>query len=200
MSRRVATLLAIVAVGAPLGIARAATAPRPQDNFAVARATVDGQQQWDFAWSIERRRGGTVDNENHAIATTNCASCQAVAIAFQIVLVSGSPDTVTPKNIAEAVNSGSQSAISFADARQFVWVTDKPVHFTGGGRHELADVRRDIRALQSEPLTLDQLRAKLDADRARVLDVLRQDLVTVRDNSRDWRRTARRDSSRDARG
>jgi putative peptide zinc metalloprotease protein len=177
---RLAALLAVVACVAPLGVAQAADAPRPQDNFALAVAQQDGDSQFDFSWSLFRQRGGDVDSENHARAITSCASCRAVAIAFQVVLVTGEPGNVVPKNIAEAANLQSDSSLAFAGAKQIVWAVDRPVRFNREGRHELADVRNDIRALEGQDtLTADQLATALDDDRDRVIAVLQNDLVPI---------------------
>jgi putative peptide zinc metalloprotease protein len=176
---RLAALLAVIACVAPAGAAQAIDAPRPQDNFALAVAQQDNDRQWDFAWSLYRQRGGDVDSENHARAITSCASCRAVAIAFQVVLVVGKPGDVAPKNIAEAANSQSDASLAFAGAKQIVWAVDRPVRFNRAGRRELADVRHDIRALEDQDLTADQLATELDADRDRVIAVLQDDLVPI---------------------
>jgi putative peptide zinc metalloprotease protein len=175
--RRLAALLAVIACVAPLGAAQAAGEARPQDNFALAVTQTDGQRAFDFSWSLLRQRAGAVDSENHARAITSCAGCRAVAIAFQVVLVVGRPATLTPKNVAEAANDHSDSSLAYAGAKQIVWVVDRPVRFTPDGRRELNDVRGDIRGLERQDLTADQLAAALDADKARVIAVLQNELV-----------------------
>jgi putative peptide zinc metalloprotease protein len=177
--RRFAALLAVLVCAAPLGVAQAADGERPQDNFALAVANTDGQRAFEFNWSLRRQRAGTVDSHNHARAVTSCASCRAVAIAFQIVLVVGQPDDLSPKNVAEAANDHSDSSLAYAGAKQVVWVVDRPVRFTRSGRRELADVRRDIRALEGQDLAAGALAAALEADKERVLTVLRDELVPV---------------------
>ena len=79
--RRVACVL-------PVGSAQAAQT----DNVATAIIEQDDGRAFDLAWDVSRQRGGdVVDHLNSATARARCLRCRATAIAFQIVLVSGSP-------------------------------------------------------------------------------------------------------------
>lgn len=181
--RRLAALLCITACAAPLGVAQAQGSGnnglRPKDNGALAIARTAGADEFDFAWSLERQTGGAVDNVNVARAiATDCTDCKATAIAMQIVLAVRS-DSVTPVNRAEALNNQANRARAYAFAPQFVRVTDRPARFTGDGRSTLADVRRQLRRLEGQDLTIGQLAAAVDAQRQRVRDVLAHELVPV---------------------
>jgi hypothetical protein len=177
--RRSATVLvAVFACALPAGSVQAAGT----ENIATAITEQDDSRTFDFAWDVSRQRGdGVVDHLNKATARSRCERCGATAIAFQIVLVSGSPTKVVPENRAEAINVECTQCSSVAEARQFVRVVPDPVRFTGAGRAELADVRERLRSLEDEDLPADELHQAVEAQEARVQAVLRDELVLKSD-------------------
>jgi len=173
-------LLLLLACALPAGSARAAVAHH--DNVATAITQTDGDSVSDFAWGISRQSGGDlVDQLNAAHAVASCTDCRATAVAFQIVLVSGSPTTVSPRNIAEALNVECTRCVAVAEARQFVRVVDQPVKFTRAGTRELRDVRRDLRTLVRQDLSPADLHTAVEGEEARVREVLNDDLVARSD-------------------
>jgi putative peptide zinc metalloprotease protein len=176
LARRLTTLLSVALVCAlPSGSAQATPGT---ENVALAITEQDESRVFDFAWDVSRQRGdGMVDHLNSATARARCVRCGATAIAFQIVLVSGSPTTVIPRNTAEAINLECTECVTVAEARQFVRVVPAPVRFTGAGRAVLADVRERLRALESQNLGVDELHQAVETQEARVLEVLRSELV-----------------------
>jgi hypothetical protein len=146
-------------------------------NIATATAQRDGGAEFAFAWSLDRPRGGAVDHVNEARATASCTNCRATAIAFQIVLASGPTTSVTPRNLAVALNENCTGCVAYAGARQFVRVTDRPVRLTPRGRQTLAGVRAALRDLKGDPLSAAELEARVDAETARVRQVLADELV-----------------------
>src|SRR5215208_4249559 len=191
LTHRAVTLLVLVLVCAlPLGSAQAAPA---SENVATAIIQQDDGEAFDFAWDIHRQTGDdAVLDLNKAQALAQCSRCEATAIAFQIVLVSGSPETVIPRNLAEAVNDGCTECTAIAEARQFVRVTPEPVKLTRGGRAVLSDVRRDLAALESQDLPIDQLHQAVETEEARIREVLADDLVLASDPGTDAHITERR--------
>jgi putative peptide zinc metalloprotease protein len=169
--------LTVLTCALPAGSAQAAHG----ENIAQATIEQDGGRAFDFAWNVDTQRGGVVDQANKAHAAARCTECEATAIAFQIVLVTGSPATVIPRNLAEAVNDGCTDCTAIAEARQFVRVTPDPVKLTRGGRAVLSDVRRDLAALESQDLPIDQLHQAVETEEARVREVLAEDLVVASD-------------------
>ena len=109
-----------------------------------------------------------VDHANKAHAAARCTDCEATAIAFQIVLVSGAPSTAAPTNEAVALNLECTRCEVVAEARQFVRVLDAPARLTGAGRRELRDVRADLGALEAADLPIDQLHQAVEQQEARV--------------------------------
>jgi putative peptide zinc metalloprotease protein len=175
-ARRSAILVAaVLACVLPLGSAQAAPGT---ENVATAITEQDESRVFDFAWDVSMQRGdGVVDHVNAATARARCIRCGATAIAFQIVLISGSPATVVPRNTAEAINLECTECVTVAEARQFVRVVPAPVRFTGAGRAILAEVREQLRALEAQNLGIDQLHQAVETQEARVLEVLRSELV-----------------------
>jgi len=173
--------LTVLACALPAGSAQAAL----RENIARATIEQDGGRAFDFAWDISRQRGGVVDQANKAHAAGRCTECEATAIAFQIVLVSGAPSTVAPTNEAVALNLECPRCEVVAEARQFVRVVDAPVRLTGAGRRELADVRATLQALETQDPPIDQLYQTVEAQEARVRQVLNTELVQRSDPSEE---------------
>ena len=176
-----AAVLTILACVLPAGGAQAAH----RENIAQATIEQDGGRAFDFAWNVDTQRGGVVDQANKAHAAGRCTDCEATAIAFQIVLVSGAPSRVAPTNEAVALNLECTRCEVVAEARQFVRVLDAPARLTGAGRRELADVRRTLRDLEAQDPPIDQLHQAVEAQEARVREVLNTELVLKRDPSED---------------
>jgi len=174
--RGAAALTCVLACALPAGSAQAA-AYDDYDNLARATIEQDAGRAFDFAWSISRQRGGTVAQSNKAHAAGRCTTCEATAIAFQIVLVSGAPSTAAPTNEAVALNLECTRCEVVAEARQFVRVLDAPARLTGAGRRELRDVRADLGALEAADLPIDQLHQAVEQQEARVKEVLNTELV-----------------------
>jgi hypothetical protein len=173
--------LTALACALPAGGAQAAH----HENVAMATIEQDGGRAFDVAWDIDRQRGGTVDQANKAHAAGRCTECEATAIAFQIVLVSGAPSTVAPTNESVALSLECTRCEVFAAARQFVRVVDQPVRLTPAGRRQLADVRSTLRALEAQDPPIDQLYQVVEAQEARVRQVLNTELVLRSDSSEE---------------
>ena len=179
--RSAAALLTIIACALPAGGAQASAG----ENLAQATIEQDGGRAFDFAWNISTQRGGVVDQANKAHAAGRCTGCEATAIAFQIVLVSGAPSTVAPTNEAVALNLECTRCEVVAEARQFVRVVDAPVRITRAGRRELTDVRQTLRELEAQDPPIDQLHQAVESQEARVKQVLNSELVLKKDPSQD---------------
>jgi putative peptide zinc metalloprotease protein len=179
--RGAAALLTVLACALPAGSAQAAH----RENIAQATIEQDAGRAFDMAWDISRQRGGVVDHANKAHAAGRCTGCEATAIAFQIVLVSGAPSRVAPTNEAVALNLECPNCEVVAEARQFVRVLDQPVRLTGAGRRELADVRATLRALEAQDPPIDQLHQAVESQEARVRQVLNTELVLRSDPSEE---------------
>jgi len=178
MRRRLLTLLlaALFTFGLATGSPAAAYLG---DNAAISVNTKDGTTVFKVAFAIRHVMGDVVDETNGAVAYASCTDCAAVAIAFEIVLVEGNPSTVTPTNVAIAINENCDTCVAVAEAYQFVLGTGGLVHFDKDGNKILADIRKELHSLKKEDLTIDQLQAELDSIAARIADVLANHLVPV---------------------
>ena len=181
LRRRVIAGVALVACAAPFGVAQAQNATDDQLNRAVAVTEQDNTRAFDFAWQLDRQRGGVVEHRNVANAAARCTDCRATAIAFQIVLASRGTRVGTVQNQAVAINDQCTNCVVYAGARQFVRVIADANNaaFTDAGRATLSDVRNDLRALEDQDLDVDALTAVVEAQEARVLRVLNHQVVTT---------------------
>jgi putative peptide zinc metalloprotease protein len=145
---------------------------------AIAVNTKDGASLFDFAFQVRKTMKDAVEHTNAAVAYANCTECSTVAISFQVVLAGGDPDSVTPTNIAVALNEECASCLTAAFAYQFVIAGDGHMRLTGEGQRRLAELRQDLRALEDTDLTIEQLQAELDSAADEIRDVLATELVS----------------------
>jgi putative peptide zinc metalloprotease protein len=174
--RRVLVFLATALLATGFSAARPAFAHA--DNAAIAVNTKDGATVFKVAFAIRHVMGDVVDETNAAVAYNSCSDCAAVAIAFELVLVEGSPSVVSPQNVSIAINENCTTCVAVAEAYQFVLGGGTgPVHFDDEGNRILAEIRKELHSLKKEDLTLDELQARLDAMSAQIADVLANHLV-----------------------
>jgi len=155
------------------------------ENAAEAVNRDHGASVFDLAFSVRRVAGDTVDETNTATAYASCETCQTVAIAIQVVLVTAeNPDVVNPTNVSVAVNEECTTCATFAGAYQLVYGTGGPVRLTAAGRRQIALIRRELRELgrlfERGELTTADVKVAVTAlteDLRRVLD---EELVPVR--------------------
>jgi hypothetical protein len=106
----------------------------------------------------------TIASANIAEATSSdCTGCSTSAVAFQVVFVTGDPDTVIPGNAAVATTAGCTECTSFAYAYQYILSTSAPVTFGGEARTALNTLRTEIADAADDDLPVDTKDAELDA-------------------------------------
>jgi putative peptide zinc metalloprotease protein len=180
MTRRIVHVLAVLFAAAGLSIATPASASaQGGDNNAIAINTKDGSTVFKLSFAIRHVMSDVVDQSNAAVAYASCTDCTTVAIAIEIVLVEGSPSTVTPTNIAFAYNDQCSLCVTVADALQFVEGTNGQVRFDHEGNRILHDVKKELDALKHQNMTLDQLQAVIQDVYDKIKDVLDNHLVPV---------------------
>ena len=148
-------------------------------NAAVAQNTTAGRTVYAIRLKIVQTANDTVDATNAAIAVASCSDCTTVAIAFEGVLVAGSPSDFQPTNLAIAYNQSCYNCTTFADAYQQVVQSSTRVRITGAGRRQIAAIRHDLETLRTSNLTLDEIIARVKADEQAFADVLLNDCVPV---------------------
>ncbi|MDQ1684107.1 MAG: putative peptide zinc metalloprotease protein [Frankiaceae bacterium] len=177
MRRLTALLLVPLAAVGLVGVATPAYAGGG-DTTAVAINTKDGFDLFRLAFQIKRATGDVVDNGNAAVAYASCTECQTIALSIQIVLISGyDSSTVSPENVAIAINENCTLCDTLASAYQFVLTAEGNLHFTAAGNQRLAEIRRQLLALRKSGLTAAEIQAKVDALMTELADILSTELV-----------------------
>lgn len=149
-------------------------------NAAVGVNGTDGKTVYAIKLRIVQTSADTVDTSNAAVAVNDgCTDCATVAIAFEGVLIAGSPSDFQPTNLALAANVDCSGCTAFADAYQKVVQSSTRVRITGAGRREVARIRQDLNTLRTSNLTLEDLRARVAADEQAFAAVLTNDVVPV---------------------
>ena len=135
------------------------------NNEVVVLNSTDGRFAHRAGSGIARVTGDTVENQNAAAATSSCTDCRTVAVAVQIVLVQRSDAaTVSPRNLAVAINAGCVRCETFAAAYQYVLSTDGLVRFTPAGQQRLAELQAQLRSIAAtDGVPFYELEAQLDA-------------------------------------
>ena len=170
-------LLLALLLATLFGAAPAPALAQDDTTAAVAINTKDGSSLFDFAFEVRKTMKDAVEHTNAAVAYANCEECSTVAISFQVVLAGGDPDTVTPTNVAVALNEQCTTCLTAAFAYQFVIAGDGHLRLTGEGQRRLAQLRQDLRALEDVDLTIEQLKAELDAAANEIRDVLATEVI-----------------------
>jgi putative peptide zinc metalloprotease protein len=148
------------------------------DTVAVAVNTKDGFDIFKLAFQVRRATGDVIDNSNAAVAYASCTDCQTIALAIQVVLVSGTDaSTVSPENLAVAINEDCTLCDTLASAYQFVITVDGRLGLTGEGRRRLAEIRVALLGLRDSGLTAAEIQVKVDALMDELADVLSTELV-----------------------
>lgn len=103
-------------------------APEPGDNQALAANSTDGSVTYDVAFAlIWVEDDSPALNVNEAYAFASCTDCAAVAIGFQVVLVTGDNHVAVPQNVSVAVNYDCVNCLTYALAVQLFVTLDGPL-------------------------------------------------------------------------
>jgi hypothetical protein len=132
--------------------------------FSDATADANGAATFDTHSNMVAVPTGTdeVTSANVARAVAHdCTGCQAVAVAFQAVLVTGDPRTVAPRNIAFANNVRCTGCAAFAFAFQYVVSTGGPARLSPAGMQGIQALRQEVADDLATDLTPDELNARL---------------------------------------
>lgn len=136
---------------------------RSGDNVVLALADAERPVVERSKVEVVVARGDVVDNGNVARAVSqDCTGCRAVAVAFQAVLIPGTPTTVVPENGAAAFNVACTGCTTAAFAYQYVVRTDGATELSDAGEDAVAQVRRQVRDVTRSGLTPAEIDARLD--------------------------------------
>lgn len=186
-------VLAIAAVGANAALDATTSSPSPttstttdssagqsQDTHAIVVNHGDDRYRYALAFKIVQVSGDVVDAQNAAVAVAaNCTDCTTVAVSLEGVLVYGDPSVFTPENVALAYNENCTNCATLAAAYQEEAQYSDRMRITGAGRQEIAAIRLDLESIRHDNLSLTEIDQRVNADAARLLDVLRNDMTPV---------------------
>ena len=146
--------------------------PEEGDNQALAVNTTDGGTLYDVALALVWADDDTVLNTNEAYALASCTGCRTVAVAFQVVLISGSADVVVPQNLSGAVNYACVKCVTMALAQQLVVTV--PDDLDAAARQRVEALWAEIAAFGAsiEGVPLSEIRARLTSFEARILEAV----------------------------
>jgi hypothetical protein len=153
------------------------------NNYVISDATVDlaGAPTDVTNSSLVVQSTGTDELTSTNVARAHahdCNGCQAVAIAFQAVIVTGQPHVFTPTNLAEAVNENCDNCASVAVAVQYTVDTEGgPAHLSPAGRQALADLRQEVAQTLAADLTLEEFNARIATAEAEFARLVNEDIV-----------------------
>jgi putative peptide zinc metalloprotease protein len=143
------------------------------DNRAAVFNTEDGSTVYDvalaFLWVTD---GGPADQRNEALAYASCRDCKSVAVAFQVILIVGQVDEITPFNTSEAGNFECEDCTTHALAMQLiVTLREAP---DDAVLEELATVWAALDHLEAniESLTLEEVYGWLRYTELQILGIL----------------------------
>ncbi len=138
----------------------------------MAVNTTDRSAKWDFASSfVVVEDGGAARHTNDAHAYASCTDCATGATAFQVVLIVGQSDEITPVNAAAAANYHCVRCRTFAFAYQIV---ASVTEVTPAVQETLDDARARLEKLEATAgsLTGAQIHAALEEIQRSVLEGL----------------------------
>ncbi|NYG07115.1 putative peptide zinc metalloprotease protein [Phycicoccus badiiscoriae] len=137
------------------------SAPGPGGNQALAVNTTNGSTLYDVAFALVWADGSSVLNRNEAYAFASCRQCRTVAIAFQVVLITGSARVAIPQNLSGALNYSCVQCVTYALAQQLV--LSVPANLTPEARQRLDALWAQISnfAATIKNLPLDAIRLRL---------------------------------------
>ena len=177
MNRTVRLALSCLAAVTVVMAPNAASAS--DENVVMATNQSDGAAVVEAGVQFRMSPSGVVDEENRAYALAECAGCQTVAAAFQIVLIPGDDYDLVPQNEAFAANVLCEECVTWASAKQVLVATDAPAYLSGSGYQRLAALEARIEAIEADlpGLSLGALQFALDAATEELLAVAQEEIL-----------------------
>lgn len=150
-------------------------------NLVKVQNVQDNQLRVDGNVQLGRIPGPMVAPANVAESYSSCTSCQTLAVALQVDLITPDSQRATPQNIAVAVNYNCTDCDTIAVALQYVLTVDDPTQVPDEANQVMAEMRQELKQMHG-----DQSLTLADAE-ARVIDVVNQfsDLTMYLDQQRD---------------
>ena len=151
-------------------------APGEGDNQSMAVNTTDNTVQYDVAFALVWIDDDSpAMNKNEAYAFASCTNCAAVAVGFQIVLVTGDNHVAVPQNISAAVNSDCVNCLTYALATQLFVTLDGPL--SEAGTQQISALWQEIAAFGTHitEVPLSEIRSRLTAYETQILEIIEKE-------------------------
>ena len=157
------------------------------ENLALAVNQTDGAALVEASVQFRKAANNVVDEQNRAHALANCVGCQTLAAAFQLVIVTKPPQSITPVNDAFAANVLCADCLTFATAKQVIVGTGGPAELTENGRARLRALDARLEALESTLSTMSLTTLVLEIDSAfqELLRIAEQEIVRTDGSTED---------------
>jgi putative peptide zinc metalloprotease protein len=142
----------------------------------MAVNTTDNTIRYDVAFALVWVEDDSPAlNTNEAYAFASCSNCAAVAVGFQIVLVTGDNHVAVPQNISAAVNYDCVNCLTYALATQLFVTLDGPL--SDAGRQQIADLWQQIADFGTHitEVPLSEIRDRLTVYEQQILAVIEQE-------------------------
>jgi putative peptide zinc metalloprotease protein len=151
-------------------------APGEGDNQSMAVNTTDNTVQYDVAFALVWIDDDSpAMNKNEAYAFASCTGCAAVAVGFQVVLVTGDNHVAVPQNISAAVNSDCVNCLTYALATQLFVTLDGPL--SEAGPQQISALWREIASFGTHitEVPLSEIRSRLTAYETQILEIIEKE-------------------------
>jgi putative peptide zinc metalloprotease protein len=151
-------------------------APGEGDNQSMAVNTTDNTVQYDVAFALVWIDDDSpAMNKNEAYAFASCTNCAAVAVGFQIVLVTGDNHVAVPQNISAAVNSDCVNCLTYALATQLFVTLDGPL--SDAGTQQISALWQEIASFGTHitEVPLSEIRSRLTAYETQILQIIEKE-------------------------
>jgi putative peptide zinc metalloprotease protein len=156
-----------------------ATALAGPDNVAVAINEKDGSSLFKLSFTVLRISGDDVAPSNVAVAVGSCSNCRTVAIALQVVLVLDDPSTISPLNMAIALNENCLQCLTAAAAYQLVVsASSDRFKFTKEAKEQIKDIQDEFEMLLEGDLPIDLLLAETDPLALELFTLVMEEIVS----------------------
>lgn len=154
-------------------------APGPGGNQAMAVNTTDGTVAYDVAFALVWVEGDAAAepalNRNEAYAFASCTGCAAVAVGFQVVLVTGENRVAAPQNISAAANADCVNCTTYALADQLFITLDGPL--SPAATRRLTELWAEIDAFgrRIAEIPVSEIQQRLDTYQRQIVQIIEAD-------------------------
>ena len=146
------------------------------DDQRIVELTTHGSRGKAAGLALHQTRVKSVTATNAAVAYTACDDCRAVALSFQVVIADGGPTDLDVGNLALAMNENCSGCESVAVAFQLVLASDRKLVLSKDGRHELNELRRQLKSLARSDLPVAEIQSTAESMMTDVANVLASQL------------------------